>query len=347
MINLYPGPSKLNPSVSRFLSHLPDVVTMNHRSDLFMNLYRSVKNKLFSKFGIPSDYEVAFVSSATECWELVAQSYTDLPFLHVSNGSFGDKWGQVSKNVGRETEFHSFDLNSLPDVKTGRRRMICLTHCETSNGTYLPSYTISSIKRNNKDSLIAVDATASLGGIHLNFGDTDIVFASVQKCLGLPAGMGLLILSPKAIEEAKKTPDFTHYNSIQNIVNNAEKFQTTHTPNILGIYLLNNLLDVLGDSVETEMELRNRMSKIQTFYKPKFVCSEQEMLSPTVMAIQSEQAQVVIDNCMENGIVLGKGYGSWKQNSFRVANFPAHTLDELDQAFKIISRFYVPDSSLV
>lgn len=339
MINLYPGPSKLHGSIKNCLSHLPDVVTMNHRSDLFMNLYRSVKSKLFKKLHIPTDYELAFVSSATECWEIVGQSYTDLPFLHVSNGAFGDKWKSVSDSTGRDSQIISFGINDLPEVKVIQKTMICLTHCETSNGTYIPNYLLSSIKRNNKDSLIALDATASLGGIHINFADVDITFASVQKCLGLPAGMGLLILSPKAIEEARRVGNKMHYNSISNIVNNAEKFQTTHTPNILSVYLLNNLLSILEDTIEAEMKLRNRLSKIQTFYNPKFVAENQEVLSPTVMAIQHDDPAVVIDACYKDCIVIGKGYGDWKNNTFRLANFPAHNLDELDQAFKIISRY--------
>ena len=338
MINLYPGPSKLNPSVINSLSSLTDVVTMNHRSDSFMSLYRLVKSKLFSKFQIPLDYELCFVSSATECWQILSQSYSKLPFLHVSNGSFGDKWSYVSSTINSEVTLSSFGINHLPIVKTNKKSLICLTHCETSNGTYLPSNHLSFIRRKNEGSLIAIDATSSFGGIHLNFNDADIVFASVQKCLGLPAGMGLLILSPNAIKEAKKDSNALRYNSINNIVNNANKNQTTHTPNILGVFLLNSLLDVIGDSVNTETILRERLYKIQNYYKPNFICDEQEIISPTVMAIKSEQPSNVINQCMENGIIIGKGYGKWNTSSYRIANFPAHTFDELDKAFRTINR---------
>ena len=337
MINLYPGPSKLNSSVSYFLSHIPEVVTMNHRSDLFMELYSLVKEKLFKKLHVPTDYELGFTSSATECWEIISQSFTK-EFHHVSNGAFGEKWHTASQKIGVKAVSNHFDINELPHVNSIIDNVICLTHCETSNGTYLPSHTISSIKRNNPTSIIAIDATSSLGGIHLNFNDADLVFASVQKCLGLPSGLGLLILSPKAIQEANSSSS-KHYNSISNIVNNAKKHQTTHTPNILGIYLLNRLLDVMDDSIESEMKIRNRHTKIQGFYTPNFLTSNQEVLSPTVMALSVQNPTDLITTCTKESIILGKGYGDWKESSVRVANFPAHTLDELDQAFKIINRY--------
>ncbi len=339
MINLYPGPSKLNPSIATFLSHLPDVVSMNHRSDLFMELYQSVKDKFFHKFQVPSDYTLAFVSSATECWEILAKTYPTEHFSHISNGAFGNKWHQVNINKGIKTELINFDINSLPEVKTYQKGIVCLTHCETSNGTYLPKETLDNLNKQNPESLLAMDATASLGGIHINFNNIDITFASVQKCLGLPAGLGLLILSPRAIEKAKNLNQNSSYNTINNIVNNANKFQTTHTPNILNIYVLNNLLNVLENTLEAEQNLRQRFSEIQSKYDLKLLAENQEVQSPTVLAIKSDEPNELINTCYQEGIVIGKGYGKWKSNSIRIANFPAHTMDELDMALKIISRY--------
>ncbi len=34
-------------------------------------------------------------------------------------------------------------------------------------------------------------------------------------------------------------------------------------------------------------------------------------------------------------IILGNGYGKWKQNTFRIANFPQHT----NEKFKILKEF--------
>jgi phosphoserine aminotransferase len=31
----------------------------------------------------------------------------------------------------------------------------------------------------------------------------------------------------------------------------------------------------------------------------------------------------------QDGLILGNGYGEYKHNTFRIANFPAHTLEEI------------------
>ena len=35
--------------------------------------------------------------------------------------------------------------------------------------------------------------------------------------------------------------------------------------------------------------------------------------------------------CLQNQIELGNGYGIWKENTVRIANFPSHTVADFDQ----------------
>jgi phosphoserine aminotransferase len=53
------------------------------------------------------------------------------------------------------------------------------------------------------DALIAVDATSSMAGVELDWQSADIWFASVQKCFGLPAGMAVMVCSPRALQYAE------------------------------------------------------------------------------------------------------------------------------------------------
>jgi phosphoserine aminotransferase len=51
-----------------------------------------------------------------------------------------------------------------------------------------------------------------------------------------------------------------------------------------------------------------------------------------VITIQAEPTQVqqLKDTARKEGITLGNGYGVWKQNTFRIANFPAIDPGEIE-----------------
>lgn len=68
--------------------------------------------------------------------------------------------------------------------------------------------------RSMTNALIAIDATSWFGGVVFDWMLGDVWFASVQKCLGLPAGMGIMVCSPKALEKARKVNDILRYNSL-------------------------------------------------------------------------------------------------------------------------------------
>ena len=78
MITFYPGPSKVYPVVEHYLKQAFDegVLSINHRSQTCMQITRSAIELLHQKLHIPEDYTIYFVSSATEVWEIIAQSLT-------------------------------------------------------------------------------------------------------------------------------------------------------------------------------------------------------------------------------------------------------------------------------
>ncbi len=179
---------------------------MNHRSPEFMALCENTVSLLKEKLDIPATYTVFFTSSATECWEIIAQSIISEKSLHIFNGAFGEKWFDYTHRLVPGAQAFPFDAESKLDLKKlplKNQEVICLTQNETSNGTELNESIIASIKRKNPRALIAVDATSSMAGIELNFKSADVWFASVQKCFGLPAGLAIMVCSPQAIQYIK------------------------------------------------------------------------------------------------------------------------------------------------
>ncbi len=293
----------------------------------------SLKDKLM----IPESYEVVFVSSATECWEIIAQSLTSRTSYHLYNGAFGQKWKEYARKIHGRAEGISYQLNEQPHWTPREDTVpdiLCLTHTETSNGTAVAD-SVLSLLRTSFDGLIAVDATSSMAGVALPWLSADVWYASVQKCFGLPSGMGVMILSPQAIERTKSIGEEAHYNSLEFVVENFRKFQTPYTPNILGIYLLGRLMDSLEPVSVTAPALKRRAADIYSFLAGQgfeLPVQEKECRSATVIAVGAEKSVIagLKAFALERDIVLGNGYGERKETTFRIANFPAITDAEFD-----------------
>lgn len=334
MISFYPGPSQVHPAIPAYVKDAfkLGILSMNHRSESFMKLYETTASLLKRKLNIPSDYTVYFSSSATECWEMIAQSVIKKGSLHVYNGSFGKKWYDYTKKLVPGARHLSYDPDQeIPKAKVTsyRYELICITQNETSNGTRVSSESIRYIQRKNPNSLIAIDATSSMGGEELKFKNADIWFASVQKCFGLPAGLAIMVCSPSAIERIKLINESRHYNSLINVHHMMEKWQTTHTPNVLGIYLLMRALKDSRNIKIIHKRIENQANAWQAFFrngtKLKLFIQNQKVLSSTVLTISGSEEWItkVKLHAKKSGFILGEGYGELKKNTFRIANFPA------------------------
>jgi phosphoserine aminotransferase len=344
MLSFYPGPSKVHPEALGYIQEAFEqgIVSINHRSERFEKLLEATFQELHLKWNIPSDYAIYFVSSATEAWEIVIQSLVREKSTHLYNGAFGKKWAQYAKAVAESFEF---TLNqSLAEV--GQQigpvagDTLCLVQSETSNGTG------QQIRRTDfqlaDDAIIAVDTTSSMGGIELPWGEADVWLASVQKCIGIPAGLGLMICSPKALARAKEVARDDHYNDVLFLEENRRLFQTQMTPNVLGIYLVYRLTQQLPSLSEIHRATLAKMKIWTNFWDQQsdfsYLIDREELRLPTVLALKGsvEKIQTLHSRCQAKGIELGKGYGEWKNSSFRIANFPAHTVEDIETLIKTI-----------
>ena len=349
MISFYPGPSKVYPQVRQYLldAYDEDILSINHRGEKFMFIYENCIKFLKEKLDIPSNYAIYFTSSATECWEIIAQSFIEKNSTHLFNGSFGEKWFNYTNRIKADAISIPFDIeNELPiDITIKPTEILCVTQNETSNGTQVSNVIIKELKEKYPSSLLAIDITSSIGGVKLPIDKGDIWFGSVQKCLGLPAGLGLMICSPQAMERAKKINDHRFYNSILFIDENMQKWQTHYTPNVLGIYLLMRAMENVAPISDIDKLLKARSTKWQTYLSSlktiQPLIANKETLSSTVWTIKSDEKIIhsIKDHAHKNGIILGNGYGNWKSNTFRIANFPAIEESEFNVLEKFLTSY--------
>lgn len=350
MISFYPGPSSVHDEIPRYVQDAArlGIMSINHRSDEFVAISKKTISLLKQKLNIPGNYTVFFTSSATECWEIIAQSWATDTSYHLFNGSFGQKWYEYTRKIKSETVSKPFDRETALDPEQlmieGSNSIICLTQNETSNGTQVSNKIIAAIKKRNPNHLLAIDATSSMAGVKLDFKSADIWFASVQKCFGLPAGMGIMICSPGAITRAKIINNTQHYNSVVFMSNMMEKWQTPYTPNVLSIYLLMRVLEKSKSIQKVHDMITERFEAWNSFLEKtktlNHLVKNKSVRSFTVLPIEGtpESINKIKKSAKKQGFLLGEGYGELKATTFRIANFPALKNNEIQSLKRFLAR---------
>lgn len=351
MISFSPGPSKVYDALPIYLKEAYDqgILSANHRSALFMHLYQETEELLKEKLDVPEDYKLLFTPSATENWEIIAQSVVEKSSFHIFSGAFGKKWFGFAQHLDPNTQSYQLDKDHLLDVNSlevgDEFDLIAVTQNETSNATQVSNELIGKLGEKFPNKMIAVDTTSSMAGIYLNFQLADIWYASVQKCFGLPAGLGLLILSPTAMEKVHSKGESGRYNSLSLMLENAKNYQTHYTPNVLGIYLLNRSLKDIPFITSTSAKTEERMKKLEaTILESEslhFLIQNPKTRSKTVLGISGKEEFInqVKKSAEAEGMQMGSGYGALKPTSFRIANFPAVTDEEFEKLIRFLQDY--------
>jgi phosphoserine aminotransferase len=351
MISFYPGPSRVHDAIPQYVKDAAKagIMSINHRSDAFVAISKKTIGLLKEKLNIPKPYTIFFTSSATECWEIIAQSLVKDKSYHVYNGSFGQKWFDYTQRLHPGAMPVTFDTEEALDpnklILEQREGIICLTQNETSNGTQVSNSILKAIKKNNPSYLLAVDATSSMAGIKLDFKNGDVWFASVQKCFGLPAGLGIMVCSPQAIEMAKARNEQNHYNSLPFMIDMMAKWQTPFTPNVLNIYLLMRVLECSEKIANVHQHTVDRYHAWIDFLSKRksirHLVNNPQVRSYTVLPIYGDEALVhkIKKAAKSNEIILGEGYGVFKPKTFRIANFPAIRDSEIKKLMRFLNTY--------
>jgi phosphoserine aminotransferase len=336
MLSFYPGTSKTHPQLSEFFDEAlqKNICSLPHRSEEFSNIYRACRNLFLKKLNMPEDFYLFFVSSATEIWDIINRTYQKEASLHIYCGDFGEKWflrHQIIAHKNAQGQYFQHDEEVILPKEVEKYSLICLTHCETSNGTLISNKFLSDLRKINPHAHIALDATSTAGGLQIDWQNVDLYFASVQKCLALPAGLAVFCVRKSIIKTQKAA-----FNDISILAENAEKFQTHCTPNVLNIFLLKKSLENSFPIAQTEKILRTRAEKFRADISQTrlqaFVRVE-DNFSPTVFCFLCEknEREKLFSEAKANNILLGNGYGRWAENTFRLANFPQHTQDDFEK----------------
>ncbi|MEM1033515.1 MAG: alanine--glyoxylate aminotransferase family protein [Myxococcota bacterium] len=213
---MIPGPIEVSPAVVEAFSvpppsHLaPDLMDAFGRS---LERMRAVwcADAAAQPFIIPGSGSLAMEVAATNLVDPGDR------VLQVSSGYFGERMATMLRRRGADVEVVSApalggvaDLDAVASaLRGGGFRALFATHVDTSTGARVDAEALSALAREH-GCLSVFDGVCSTAAERFEMHDwgADVYLTGSQKAIGLPAGLALLVFSPRAMEAraALKSP---------------------------------------------------------------------------------------------------------------------------------------------
>ena len=351
-----PGPSQLYFTAHEHVRSAirEDIPSISHRSSSFQKIYEETVENIKTLLGLPADYTILFTSSATEVWERIIMNLVAVESFHLVNGAFSSRFHQIAVELGRNALSADAEEGAVVELEQllipESTELIALTHNETSTGASQPVEDIYRMRQSFPNQLLALDVVSSAPVANIDYSQVDTAYFSVQKCFGLPAGLGVWIVNERCIEKNAKLIEFGQvtgsYHSLQSLLEKARKNQTPETPNVLGIYLLGK---VAGDMLEKGLAQIRRESAYKsaliyhTFESnpllEAFVSEPAFRSSTTTVARVDGGSEKLIAHLNARGMVTWTGYGKFKSEHIRIANFPTHSKEQIELLSDYLSQW--------
>ncbi len=353
---LTPGPSQAYPRLREFMDDAwgEDVMSISHRGKKFTDIYRRADAGVRDLMGVPSDWRVMFTGSATEAMERLLQGLARERTHHFVNGAFSKKWyemaGQLGKTATQQRVEAGEGFAGVDFAPADEAELVCVTMNETSTGVVWPAGELARLSSHYARPLVAVDVVSAAPLVPVPWNEVDAAFFSVQKAFGLPAGLGVLLMGPRALARAEELDASKaavgSYHRLAALAAGASNFQTPATPNVLGIYLLGRVAEDMLSRGADELRAENRARALALYeaisaheYLTPFV-EDSAWRSPTVIVAEVSGGSAALhEHMMERGYIPGRGYGKFKDNHVRLANFPATSDREFEEVLSHLVQF--------
>ena len=278
----------------------------------WINRVKNIKrneNRLSGKIGIYEMPEYAAIDIDEEDDWIIAEIYLKKYIL--------------TKELKEEPLIEILDKNT--DIK-----FVTICHNETSTGIINPGEKIGKIVREYNKILI-VDGVTSVGGdyVYPDKWNFDVLVTGSQKCLGIPPGLGFIMVGSRAWDIINKRTNIHSYYVNLTLYKQwfNERGDTPLTPSIPLIIAQNISLKMMfEEGFENRVKRHRRMAKATRVGAKALgleLFAEEEYASNTVTAIKVPpkiNGKEIINSMKELGILIAGGQGELKDKIIRIAH---------------------------
>jgi alanine-glyoxylate transaminase / serine-glyoxylate transaminase / serine-pyruvate transaminase len=203
---MIPGPVVFDPEVLRALS----APSQSHVSPEFIRLFGNVLRRFREICRAPSAQPFVIAGSGTLAMEMAVANLIEPGdrVAVVNTGYFSDRGAQILERHGAELTHVRAPVGDAPAreqlesaLSGGRYKAVTITHVDTSTGVRADAQGLVAAARAH-GALSIVDGVCATAGERFDQDawGADVYLTGSQKALGVPPGLALLTVSPRAME---------------------------------------------------------------------------------------------------------------------------------------------------
>jgi alanine-glyoxylate transaminase/serine-glyoxylate transaminase/serine-pyruvate transaminase len=325
-----------------------DRAVIDHRGPAFGALVRGLLPDLARVFKTERGRVIVYPSSGTGAWEaalvnVLAPGDRVLAFDH---GHFSTGFAAAARNLGFTVDLVPLRWGtSVPAAAVAERlvpehRAVLVVHNETSTGVRSDVRAVhDALAAEKSDALLIVDTVSSLGSMDFRFDEwgVDVALTGSQKGLMLPPGLGIVCVSPRAIEIAARGGSPRNFFDWRPILEDNRAGFFPYTPATLVLFGLREALGMLlEEGLEAVFARHYRLAEgVRAAVRAwglGILCEELDAYSDSLTAVvmpEGVDSNALIARARERfDLALGVGLGKLRGKVFRIGHLGA--LGELE-----------------
>lgn len=336
-----PGPTNVPDRVLRAM-HVP---MEDHRSVFFPKLTEPLFAQLKRLYKTEAGRVFMYPGSGTAAWE-AAISNTLSPgdrVLCPRFGQFSHLWADMAERLGLDVAAPELEWgDGIDEVWLEQQlradaahaiKAVLVCHNETATGVVndLPAIR-KAMDAAGHPAMLFVDAVSSLGSIDLCFDQwrIDACITGSQKGLMMPAGLGFLALSPRALAASKSSTMRRCYFDINDMMRNNDTGYFPYTPPLPMLYGLRDALAMIEEEGHDNVIARHyRLAEgvraaVTDGWGMRPAANQPRWYSNTVTAVQIPRgidgSMIVKRAATEYNLALGAGLSKFAGKVFRIGH---------------------------
>jgi alanine-glyoxylate transaminase/serine-glyoxylate transaminase/serine-pyruvate transaminase len=321
------------------------VAAEDHRSPDFPRLTQACLEGLKTVFKTTVGHPILFPSSGTGCWEAALTNCLSPgeKVLIARFGQFSHLWADMCRRLGFEVEILETPWGEgapidryLSALEADRQHTIkAVLVCQNETATGVAS-DVAAVRRAmdsiQHPALLFVDAVSALASIDFRMDEwaVDVCISGSQKGLMLPAGLGVVCVSQKALETAKRTTSRRCYFDFGDMVAANASGYFPYTPSLQMMYALRESLGMLAEEGLENVFRRHRYlaggarAAVMQGWKLKLCAADSKWYSDTVTAVLVppgvDAAAVITRAYTRYNLSLGAGLSKVAGKLFRIGH---------------------------
>lgn len=316
----------------------------DHRSSAFPELTHGLLRDIKPAFGTEEGRPFLFAATGTGMWEaaIVNTLSPGDRVLAVRLGQFSHLFIDTAEKLGLKVEVLDLEWGETIDPAVIGERLdadtshaikaVLVVHNETATGV---TNDIAGLREAmdaaRHPALLLVDGVSSIGSLEFqqDAWGVDVAITGSQKGFMMPAGLGMVSLSPRALDRIETAGFARHYFDLRPQVLHNDQGYFPYTPALAHLFGLREALDMMAEEGLANVHKRHArlgegVRRAVAAWELRICARDPESRSNTVTAIvvpEGKDARQVIDHAFTRwDMALGSGLGRLNGKVFRIGH---------------------------